>query len=54
MYCNECGNSLPDGVERCPVCGSKVKVQYANNGMNDFNNGQKNDPVQNQYQNDRS
>ena len=47
MYCNECGNSLPDGVERCPVCGSKVKVQYANNGMNDFNNGQKNDPVQN-------
>lgn len=53
MYCNECGNSLPDGVERCPVCGSKVKVQYANNGMNDFNNGQKNDPVQNQYQNDR-
>lgn len=28
MYCNECGNSLPDGVERCPVCGSKVKVQY--------------------------
>lgn len=36
MYCNECGNSLPDGVERCPVCGSKVKVQYANNGMNDL------------------
>ena len=54
MYCNECGNSLPEGVERCPVCGSKVKVQYANNGMNDFNNGQKNDPVQNQYQNDRT
>ena len=40
-------------MDRCPVCGSKVKVQYANNGMNDFNNGQKNDPVQNQYQNDR-
>ena len=54
MYCNECGNSLSEGVERCPVCGSKVKVQYANNGMNDFNNGQKNDPVQNQYQNDRT
>ncbi len=53
MYCNECGNSLPDGAGRSPVYGSKVKVQYANNGMNDFNNGQKNDPVQNQYQNDR-
>lgn len=53
MYCNECGNSLPDGVEKCPVCGSEVKVQYNNNGMDDFSDVQESEQVQNQYQNDK-
>lgn len=51
MYCNECGNPLPDGVEKCPVCGSAVTNPYANNGADDFNYGQNNNSAQNQPQN---
>ena len=39
QICGELASNLQEGTP-CPVCGSKVKVQYANNGMNDFNNGQ--------------
>lgn len=52
MYCNECGNPLPDGVNKCPVCGSMVTDPYANNGNGDFNYGQNDDSTQNHSQND--
>ena len=29
MYCNKCGNELPDGSVFCNKCGSKVYIQYS-------------------------
>ena len=29
MYCNNCGNVIPDGVAFCPACGAPAQTQQA-------------------------
>lgn len=34
MFCNKCGNQVPDGVSTCPTCGNQMNANTTQSNMN--------------------